>query len=164
MNVKEPTISSEIPNRSLVIAAFLIVYLIWGSTYLGIRLAIESIPPLFMAGTRNLVAGGAMFLFALVRSAKLPSKAEWRSAFIVGGCLLLGGRWERWIDPRRTIRPFRDGSASGGDGPYLSHDICVAAESLYSKRAARPSAAIVSVGSTGLNRRSTKKHASVAGW
>jgi drug/metabolite transporter (DMT)-like permease len=64
---------------------------IWGSTYFGIRLAIESIPPFFMAGTRYLAAGGTMFLFALSRGAKLPSKTELRAAFIVGGCLLLGG-------------------------------------------------------------------------
>ena len=55
MNTSKPTISSDAPSRPLVIAAFLIVYVIWGSTYLGIRLAIESIPPLFMAGTRYLV-------------------------------------------------------------------------------------------------------------
>ena len=67
MNTREPTISLDVPSRPLLIAAFLIVYVIWGSTYLGIRLAIESIPPLFMAGTRYLVAGGAMFLFAFWR-------------------------------------------------------------------------------------------------
>src|SRR6202047_1703291 len=91
MNTREPTISLDAPSRPLVIAAFLIVYVIWGSTYLGIRLAIESIPPLFMAGTRYLVAGGAMFLFAFFRGAKLPSRAQWCAALVVGGCLLLGG-------------------------------------------------------------------------
>src|ERR1700746_684355 len=91
MNTRERTISFDAPSRPLVIAAFLTVYVIWGSTYLGIRLAIESIPPLFMAGTRYLVAGGAMFLFALLRGAKLPPRAEWYAALVVGGCLLLGG-------------------------------------------------------------------------
>jgi len=74
-----------------VLTALLTVYVIWGSTYLGIRLAIASIPPFFMAGTRYLAAGGAMFLFALLRGAKLPSLVEWREAVIVGGCLLLVG-------------------------------------------------------------------------
>ena len=83
--------SSEPPSRTLVVGALLVVYLIWGSTYLGIRLAIESIPPFLMAGTRYLAAGGAMFLFELCRGRKLPSKAEWRDAFILGGCLLLCG-------------------------------------------------------------------------
>jgi drug/metabolite transporter (DMT)-like permease len=79
------------PNPLLVLIALLTVYVIWGSTYLGIRLAIASIPPFFMAGTRYLAAGVAMFLFALFRGAKMPSPVEWRDALILGGCLLLGG-------------------------------------------------------------------------
>jgi drug/metabolite transporter (DMT)-like permease len=79
------------PNPVLVLIALLTVYVIWGSTYLGIRLAIASIPPFFMAGTRYLAAGGAMFLFALFSGAKMPSLVEWRDALILGGCLLLGG-------------------------------------------------------------------------
>ena len=79
------------PNRLLMLTALLTVYVIWGSTYLGIRLAIASIPPFFRAGTRYLVAGGAMFLFALLRGAKMPSLVEWRDALIIGGCLLLVG-------------------------------------------------------------------------
>jgi drug/metabolite transporter (DMT)-like permease len=79
------------PNPLLVLIALLTVYVIWGSTYLGIRLAIASIPPCFMAGTRYLAAGAAMFIFALFRGAKMPSPVEWRDALILGGCLLLGG-------------------------------------------------------------------------
>ena len=79
------------PSPVLVLFALLTVYVIWGSTYLGIRLAIASIPPFFMAGTRYLAAGGAMFLFALFRGAKIPSLVEWRDALILGGCLLLVG-------------------------------------------------------------------------
>jgi drug/metabolite transporter (DMT)-like permease len=79
------------PNPLLVLIALLTVYVIWGSTYLGIRLAIASIPPFFMAGTRYLAAGAAMFIFALFRGAKMPSPVEWRDALILGGCLLLGG-------------------------------------------------------------------------
>ena len=79
------------PNPLLVLIALLTVYVIWGSTYLGIRLAIASIPPFFMAGTRYLAAGAAMFLFALFRGAKMPSPVEWRDALVLGGCLLLGG-------------------------------------------------------------------------
>jgi drug/metabolite transporter (DMT)-like permease len=73
------------------VTALLAVYIIWGSTYLGIRLAIASIPPFFMAGTRYLAAGAAMFLFALCRGSKMPSLVEWRDALILGGCLLLVG-------------------------------------------------------------------------
>lgn len=82
---------TESPNRLLILGALLTVYVIWGSTYLGIRLAIASIPPFFMAGTRYLAAGGAMFLFAWFRGAKMPSLVEWRDAVIVGACLLLVG-------------------------------------------------------------------------
>jgi drug/metabolite transporter (DMT)-like permease len=83
--------TTEYRRRVLLVAAFLAIYTIWGSTYLGIRIAIETIPPFFMVGTRFLVSGGVMFLIALCRGAKLPSLLEWRDAFVVGGCLLLGG-------------------------------------------------------------------------
>src|SRR5260370_40779403 len=93
MNTREPTISLDIPSRPLLIAAFLIVYMIWGSTYPGIRLAIESIPPLFMAGTRYLDAGGAMSLFAFFRGAILPAMVQWSAALMIAGCLLV--EWNR---------------------------------------------------------------------
>ena len=93
MNATKPASSPESVSRNslLILVALLAVYLIWGSTYLGIRLAIASVPPFLMAGTRYLAAGGAMFLYALVRGAKLPSLIEWRDALIVGACLLLVG-------------------------------------------------------------------------
>ena len=93
MDTRKPYLSPRTTNASplMILIALVTVYLIWGSTYLGIRLAIASIPPFFMAGTRYLVAGGAMFLFALLRGAKLPSAVQWRDALITGGCLLLVG-------------------------------------------------------------------------
>jgi drug/metabolite transporter (DMT)-like permease len=54
----------------LVATAFAMVYLIWGSTYLGIRYAVESVPPFLMAGSRHLAAG--LTLFALARRAARP--------------------------------------------------------------------------------------------
>lgn len=74
-----------------MLAAFAAVYLIWGSTYLAIRFAIESIPPFLMAGVRFLVAGGVLFVFARVRGAAAPQRLHWRTAIVVGGLLLLGG-------------------------------------------------------------------------
>ena len=71
-----------------VIAAFAAVYVIWGSTYLGIRYAIETIPPYLMAGTRFVAAGLVLFVFARVRGAAMPSRLEWRDATIAG-CLML---------------------------------------------------------------------------
>src|SRR6185295_1796446 len=66
-------------------------YLIWGSTYLTIRFAIETIPPLLMAGTRFLLAGGIIYVIARWQGATRTSFLEWRTAAIVGACLLLGG-------------------------------------------------------------------------
>jgi drug/metabolite transporter (DMT)-like permease len=76
-------------------AAFGAVYLIWGSTYLAIRLAIDTLPPLTMAGTRFLVAGTLLYIWARWRGARRgaprPAAIHWRSATIVGGLMLLGG-------------------------------------------------------------------------
>lgn len=75
-----------------MIAAFAAVYIIWGSTYLAIRFAIETIPPFLMAGVRFTLAGAIIYTFArLQKTAVKSSPAEWRTAAIVGGCLLLGG-------------------------------------------------------------------------
>lgn len=61
-------------TKVLVILAFAAIYIIWGSTYLGILIAIESIPPFFMAGTRFIIAGGLLLLWGLLRGEKLPDK------------------------------------------------------------------------------------------
>lgn len=79
------------PKRISIILAFAGIYLIWGSTYLGILFAIQSIPPLLMAGARFLLAG--IILYAAARLSGVPRSppADWRTALIVGACLLLGG-------------------------------------------------------------------------
>jgi drug/metabolite transporter (DMT)-like permease len=66
--------------------AFATVYLVWGSTYLAIRFAVETIPPLIMSGTRFLVAGGALYLWCLLRASgkPRPSRAQWKGAAITG--------------------------------------------------------------------------------
>jgi drug/metabolite transporter (DMT)-like permease len=78
----------------LIWAALLILYVVWGSTYLGIRIAVESIPPFLMAGSRFALAGLVMFAFAVIRSGRsvaLPTRREWRDSFIVGALLMGGG-------------------------------------------------------------------------
>ena len=62
------------PSRSLVVAAFAVVYIVWGSTYLAIRVAIESMPPFLMAGVRFLVAGLLMYGWARSRGATRPAE------------------------------------------------------------------------------------------
>ena len=75
----------------LVVLAFALVYVIWGSTYLGIRYAVESIPPFLMAATRHLAAGVLLFAFARARGAGSPSWVEWRDAAIAGTLMLVVG-------------------------------------------------------------------------
>jgi drug/metabolite transporter (DMT)-like permease len=71
--------------------ALLAIYIIWGSTYLAIRFAVETIPPLLMAGTRFLIAGTILFVWRRLAGDPLPTAPQWRSAAIVGLLLLLGG-------------------------------------------------------------------------
>ena len=75
----------------LIVLAFATVYLVWGSTYLGIRYAIETLPPFLMAATRFLVAGTILFVWATVKHGRVFTFAHWRKAFVVGGLLLLCG-------------------------------------------------------------------------
>ena len=74
--------------RVLVPAALFALYLIWGSTYLAIRVALESYPPFLMAGTRFLVAGGAFYAFLRWRGMAAPTRAQWINAGITGTLLL----------------------------------------------------------------------------
>jgi drug/metabolite transporter (DMT)-like permease len=84
--------TSTRPSRALIILAFAAVYLIWGSTYLGIRLAIETLPPFLMAAMRFLIAGGILFILAIANGASFrQSFGNWRRALLIGGLLLLCG-------------------------------------------------------------------------
>jgi drug/metabolite transporter (DMT)-like permease len=83
--------TQEKPSTMKLVLAFAAVYLIWGSTYLGIRYAIETIPLFLFAGTRFLIAGAVLYIWARARGAARPSRINWRSALIIGGLLLLGG-------------------------------------------------------------------------
>jgi len=91
------------PKKILIIVAFAALYIIWGSTYLGIRFAIETIPPFLMAGTRFFLAGLIMFGIARTQTTLRSTWKEWRNSLIVGACLLLGGNGgvtlsEKYID------------------------------------------------------------------
>lgn len=80
------------PSRVKVVLAFAAVYIIWGSTYLGIRLAIETLPPFLMAGTRFSLAGAILIIWAILKGQRsMPPLAMWRRALVIGGLLLLGG-------------------------------------------------------------------------
>ena len=74
-----------------VALGFAAVYILWGSTYLGIRFAVASIPPLLMAGTRYVAAGLILYAIMRYRGEARPTRAHWQSATLLGGLLLLGG-------------------------------------------------------------------------
>ncbi len=74
-----------------VLLAFAAVYLIWGSTYLGIRIAIETLPPFLMAGIRFLLAGSLLYAFLRFRGAARPHPRTWRAALVIGGLMMFGG-------------------------------------------------------------------------
>jgi drug/metabolite transporter (DMT)-like permease len=75
------------PSRALVIAAFAVVYVVWGSTYLGIRFAVETLPPFLLAAVRFLIAGTALTAWALARGAPRPTRTNWKAAAIAGSLL-----------------------------------------------------------------------------
>lgn len=81
-------------SRAALIAAFATIYIVWGSTYLGMRVGVETMPPLAMAGARFFLAGIILFTFVRVRAgrgAPWPTAEQWRANAIVGGLLLLCG-------------------------------------------------------------------------
>jgi drug/metabolite transporter (DMT)-like permease len=85
----------------MLIGAFAAVYLIWGSTYLGIRLAIETIPPFLMAGARFVVAGSVLYTIIRRAGAPRPQVVHWRDAVILGALLLLvGNGGVSWAEKR----------------------------------------------------------------
>lgn len=77
------------PSRARLIAGFATVYVLWGSTYLAIRIGVETIPPFIMGSVRFLIAGTVLYL--AVRPPERPTLAQWRSATVVGTLLLVFG-------------------------------------------------------------------------
>jgi len=87
------------PAKSLVIAAFAAIYIIWGSTYLGIKLAIETIPPLIMGGTRFLLAGIILLGWSFSKGEKLPSPSSLLPIALSGVLMLfLGNGAVAWVE------------------------------------------------------------------
>lgn len=88
-------------ERSRILLALGSLYLIWGSTFLGIRVALEGYPPLLLAGLRFVVAGGLLYAWARLRGAPAPARGEWRSSLIVGTLLVSGNACvviaEQWV-------------------------------------------------------------------
>ncbi len=94
--------SARRPSTAAIVFAFLALYVVWGSTYLGIAIAIETMPPFLMATARFLVAGGILYAIMRLRGEPAPDRTQLRSATIVGTLLFVGGNglvsWaERWV-------------------------------------------------------------------
>jgi drug/metabolite transporter (DMT)-like permease len=82
------------PRPAAAWGALATIYVVWGSTYLGIMVAIETLPPLLMSAARFLVAGAILYGFAVRRGdtrGDRPTARHWTAAAIVGGALLLAG-------------------------------------------------------------------------
>src|SRR5262245_50374675 len=86
------THSTLAPSRFALLTAFAIVYVLWGSTFLAILFAIQTLPPFLMASARFLVAGSLLYAWSrLVNGASAPTLTNWRATALVGTLLLLGG-------------------------------------------------------------------------
>lgn len=72
-----------------VVLAFGAVYLLWGATFLAIRVAVLEIPPLFTAGVRFLIAGAALYAFMRMRGQPAPTAIEWRSLALTALCMFV---------------------------------------------------------------------------
>src|SRR5579864_6223496 len=93
--------SKPAPNRIAVLLAFGAIWFIWGSTFLAIRYAVETIPPLYAAGTRHLIAGSLMLFWCSLKKLR-PTRAQIRASIIIGFFFFVGGHglihWaEQWV-------------------------------------------------------------------
>jgi len=91
VNPPSPSFSEYRASTLAIWSALFAVYLIWGSTYLAIRYAVETAPPFLMAGVRFIVSGGFLYALRRFHGDRGPKATEWRSAATVGILLLLGG-------------------------------------------------------------------------
>src|SRR5438270_14014494 len=72
-----------------VFLAFAAIYVLWGSTYLAIRVAVSTVPPLFAAGVRFTIAGCVLYAWSRIRGELAPSRKEWRNVWILGALMFL---------------------------------------------------------------------------
>ena len=95
------TETNRAPLRAWVIAAFAAVYIIWGSTYLAIRFAVETIPPFLMGGARFLIAGVLLYIWLRASGAPRPTGASWRRATVAAALLLgIGNGGVNWAEQK----------------------------------------------------------------
>jgi len=100
MTSAEQSARTYLNPQSRVIAAFVVVYLVWGSTYLAISYAVETIPPFIMVGMRFLVSGVVLYVWSQWRGQPKPTTPEWRDAFVTGLLLCCGNGAVAWAEQR----------------------------------------------------------------
>src|SRR5437764_15485230 len=86
----EAATTTRMDRPAGVVVALFALYFIWGSTYLGIRFALDGFPPLLMSGARFVVAGSVLYLLLRSRGAPRPAAREWRASGLVGPLLVCG--------------------------------------------------------------------------
>ncbi len=93
--------------RTRILLAVAATWLIWGSTYLGVAIAVRDLPPFFVAGLRNVAAGLILYLALRARGAARPTARQWRDALAVGTALLAGGNgavtWAAHREPSGVV-------------------------------------------------------------
>jgi drug/metabolite transporter (DMT)-like permease len=102
-----PAADAARPLGTRTLASLLTVYLVWGTTYLGIKFALEGFAPFWQMASRFVAAGGLLFGWLALRGAPLPGARQWRDATIVGALMLGGGMGlvatgQQWISSGAT--------------------------------------------------------------
>ncbi len=105
-NLKNPVAVK--PSSWLVVACLLAVYIVWGTTYFAIKVAIEGIAPFFLVGTRFVAAGALLLGWQALRGAPAPTAKQWGGAAVVGLLLLVVGNGavsvaEHWVSSGATV-------------------------------------------------------------
>jgi len=94
-----------VPSRKgfWVIVSLLTVYIVWGTTYLAVRVALGSFPPYLLLGIRFTIAGTVLLGLLMAAGATLPTRRQWRNAAIVGAFILVGGTGSVVLAQERAI-------------------------------------------------------------
>jgi drug/metabolite transporter (DMT)-like permease len=113
------------PSRASLLVAYATLYVVWGSTYLAIRIADRSWTPFMMAATRFAIAGGGLYAVLRARGVPAPGRRAWIAATIVGGLMLAGGNgtvcWaEQWIPSGETALILASGALWMVTLPWLT--------------------------------------------
>lgn len=102
-DVRNATASNDTPKNHLaIILSIITLYIIWGTTYLAQRVALQSFPPFLLASIRFIIAGSVMLAFLRVRGMSMPTLKQWLGATLIGSLLFLGGSGgvtfaEQWV-------------------------------------------------------------------